>query len=186
MRSLISRFLTAKVPVLKSGIQTVAAKCFGLRKIEVIHDYGTFSVAPTGSYGVSWNVAGSEDNKVGLTYKPSLVPEIMQDAKEGEAIFGNFLKNATMHFNDDGQAVITLPDDFILNCKNANITVTEDVNVIAANVNVNNALQVSDSSASFSVPVDFTGGISSNGTSIDEFHGHSGVQSGSANSGPVS
>jgi len=185
MKSLISRFLTTKVPVLKNGIQTVLAKCFGLRKIEVIHDYGMFSVAPTGSYGASWNIAGSEDNKVGIAYKPSLVPSIMDTAKEGESIFGNFLKKATMHFNDQGQSVITLPDNFILNCKNANITATENVNVTAVNINLNNALQITQSAVSCSVPTNFTGGISSNGVSIDENHGHTNVTNGPNVSGGV-
>lgn len=185
---MIRKFLTIQAPVNKLGIQTAVCQSNGERTIELIFPYGQYGVVPTGSTGIAFNIMAQEENKSGFAYNPSIIPTVVLGQVEGEYIVGNFLKGTYIYFNDDNEIIIQTDKKVTVNSENTTVNATGKVTVISPDVEVtaSNSAKVtspnidfnggeftmSSGSATFTIPVNFTGGISSNGVSIDENHGH--------------
>lgn len=121
LKNLIKRCVTTSIPVQQEQIQSVNINYMDRKNVtsQVIHDYGYYSCAPIGSIGVCINPRAESDDCVSMVYHPKYYGKIL---KETEVILGNFVKNATLKFDDEGNVQLNLPDTLTIVCENANIS----------------------------------------------------------------
>lgn len=186
LKNLIKR-LTSTSATFDSGLaQYVNASYMGKKvKTQVLHDYGFVSSPPVGSLGICFNPRAEENDKASFFFHPKYN---VQNLKPGETVTGNFVLQATLYFNELGQAVLTLPDDFIISCNNLTATVAGNASVsVAGNTTLtstNLTATMSGTAAftasafSFTGPATFNSGIAVigtmtvNGVSMDQNHMH--------------
>lgn len=121
LKNLIKRCVTTSIPVQQEQIQSVNINYMDRKNVtsQVIHDYGYYSCAPIGSIGICINPRAESDDCVSMVYHPKYFGETL---KETEVILGNFVKNATLKFDDEGNVALNLPDTLTIVCKNTNIS----------------------------------------------------------------
>lgn len=135
IKNMIKRVSTTRAPY-DAGILQVTDCSYMGKKVttQVFHDYGFVSSVPVGGAGFCLNPRGEEGDRISMFFHPQ---HTIKDLKEGEVVVGNFYVEATLHFNQQGQAVLTLPDDLIINCKNLTATCIGDATITSANATVN-------------------------------------------------
>lgn len=102
-------------------VQTVKINYMDRKNVtsQVLHDYGYYSCAPKGSIGVCINPRAENDDCASFVYHPKYYGEPLT---ESEVILGNFVKNATLKFDEGGNVRLILPDTLTIVCENANIS----------------------------------------------------------------
>lgn len=127
LKNLIKRVTSTGSTYDRGVVQVVRATFMG-KKIEtqVLHDYGFVSSPPSGSLGICLNPRAEENDKAAMYFHPKYS---MQGLKPGETVVGNFVVEATLFFNEQGQGILTLPDDLIIQCNNLTATVNADATI---------------------------------------------------------
>ncbi len=113
--------------------KTFQAKFLGKTKsgIRSLTPYGFFSVPPVESKLVIFKDAFESNYAVG--YKDDIIPIL----KEGEAVFGNFVKGTIIFCDENGNINITCNGNKTVTVTgNCTINVTGDANINAKDVNV--------------------------------------------------
>lgn len=127
LKNLIKRVTSSGNTFDRGVIQMVKASYMGKPvETQVLHDYGFVSSPPPGSIGISVNPRAEENDKAALYFHPKYN---VSGLKSGETVIGNFVVEATLYFNEQGQAVLTLPDNLIIQCKNLVATVEENAEI---------------------------------------------------------
>lgn len=127
LKNLIKR-VTSTGKTFDSGVvQMVNATYMGKPvKTQVLHDYGFVSSPPQGSLGISLNPRAEENDQAAMYFHPKYT---VKGLKPGETVVGNFVVEATLFFNEQGQGILTLPDDLIIQCNNLTATVNADATI---------------------------------------------------------
>ena len=135
IKNMIKRLTTKGVPYDSGIIQVTDASYMGKTiSTQVFHDYGFVSSVPIGGAGFCLNPRGEEADRVSMFFHPT---HTVKDLQQGEVVVGNFYVQSTLHFDEQGRAVLTLPDDFVINCKNLTATCVGDATVTSANATLN-------------------------------------------------
>lgn len=122
LKNLIKRVITTTVPTSNTGISVAKVSYLGrIVDSQIIHDYGYYSCAPTGSIGVCFSARAEEQDRVSMVYHPRYYG---QELKEGEVVVGNFVVSATALFDAEGNLKIKVPKDVIVECVNSSVTCT--------------------------------------------------------------
>lgn len=130
LKSLIKRCITVSEPREINQTQMVDIRYMGRKATpsQVIHDYGFYSSAPTNSIGLCMSVRGEEDDRVSFVYSPLYYGKPLL---QNEVILGNFVKDATLKFDVEGNAILIVPGDVIVQCRHSSIT-CDTTSVIAS------------------------------------------------------
>lgn len=136
IRNLIKRVTSRGNTFDQGASQYVEARYLGKRvTTQVLHDYGFCSSVPDGGIGVCLSPRADETDKAAFYFHPKYR---VKDLKPGETVVGNFVVDATLHFDEKGRGVLTLPDDLIIQCKNLNATVKGNAQIdISGSATVN-------------------------------------------------
>lgn len=135
IQNLIKRLTTTSVTFDEGLTQYVKASYMGKSvTTQVLHDYGFVSSPPIGSLGICVNPRGEENDKASFFFHPL---HNVNNLLPGETVIGNFVLKATMYFNAQGQAVVTLPDDLIIFCNNLTATVAGNSTITVAKNSTN-------------------------------------------------
>ena len=112
--------MTVSTPKEMNQVQMVDVKYMGREATpsQVMHDYGFYSAAPMNSIGLCFAVRGEEDDRVSFVYSPSHYGKPLQ---ETEVILGNFVKDATLKFDVEGNASLIVPGNVTVECVNSNV-----------------------------------------------------------------
>jgi hypothetical protein len=141
--------------------------------IETIFPYGMSANMPKDSIVLLFNVQAQEENRAGIGYRHDLRPK---NLKEGEVVFGNFLKGTTIFFDADGNIKIVGDVELTGNLDiTGDMTLTGDMDV-TGDVAITGAHDVTGNAT-------VSGTLTIGGTNFAT-HTHSGVTSGSSNTGP--
>lgn len=156
----------------------------------VIWPYGMHGNLPINSTTVTFLLNGQSENRAVIGYRPDLR---QKGLKEGEVIFGNFLKGSTTFYDDEGNIVVNCEKDEKVTIKGASVINIEgdaDINV-GGNTTLTTPLATIDGdvviTGDLTVQKDTTLGanVTSNGKDISDTSTHSGVTPGVGVSGPV-
>lgn len=132
LKSLITRCLTKSVPQQTGKIQTCQIETMAKSSVtsQVLHDYGYYSCAPLGSIGVCLTARAEEQDRISVVYHPKYYGHPL---KETEVILGNFVKDATLKFDEEGNAHLTVPKNIYINCVDSIVTCAGDSTVDCQN-----------------------------------------------------
>ena len=168
--------MTTTVPVQENQIQKAKISYMGQKDVttQVMHDYGYYSCAPLGSIGLCLNPRGESDDCISWVYHPKYYGKIL---KESEVILGNFVKNATLKFDDEGNVQLVLPNTLTIVCENANLQCTsssvtcESASIVAGadiDIRAGSSFNVSAPAISLNGMVTSTGGMAVTGGMTSE------------------
>lgn len=124
--------------------------------VQVITPYGFYSVAPTGSLALMFNVMGQEENRAAIFDNPK---GRFKNLKPGESVVGNPLTGSKVYFKENGDIEVTGVADQNINITgdvnltvggNVNITATGNTNITSPVVTVDGALNVTGDITAFS------------------------------------
>lgn len=124
LKNLIKR-VTSSGNTFDSGvIQQVKATYMGKSvTTQVLHDYGFMSSPPAGSLGICLNPRAEEEDQAAMYFHPKYQKTGL---KPGETIVGNFVVEATLYFDENGKAILTLPDALEITCKSLTANISGD------------------------------------------------------------
>lgn len=158
----------------------------------LVFPYGIHANVPVDALVLMFSVEGDADNRAGIAWTPKTRP----DLTPGEVALYNPITGAIVKMNIDGG--IDVQAEAPITFTGPKVTFnTDDFEVNAANIIMNGSASYTLTTVAYSLSVttgqatssgggiDFAGGISSNGKSIDENHAHTGVTPGAGTSGPV-
>ena len=132
IKSLISRCMTTSSPKQNGAIQQCTIDTMSKTNVttQVLHDYGYYCCAPVNSIGVCMTPRCEENDRVSIVYSPQYYGKPLT---EGEVLVGNFLRDATLKFDEAGNARLVVPKDVIIECVNATTTCSGDSTVTCVN-----------------------------------------------------
>jgi len=84
----------------------------------VVWPYGMHGNLPVDSYTISWSINGQQENRAVIGFKPDIR---QKNLKEGEVIFGNFVRKSTTFYDDDGNIIVNCENDEKVTIKGASI-----------------------------------------------------------------
>lgn len=149
--------------------------------VELLSPYGLSTSPPIGSLGTCWSILGQEDNRAALITAGAAR---FKNLQPGEVVVGNYLTQSYVKFNVDGSISIVAAGNLTATVGGTTtLNSTGNVNITAPQVIINGTLQVTgdiiDNSGS---NTDTMAGMRTKYNS----HTHSGVQTGSGNTGTTS
>ena len=165
IKSLITRCMTTSSPKQNGAIQQCTIDTMSKTNVttQVLHDYGYYSCAPVNSIGVCMTPRCEENDRVSIVYSPKYYGKPLT---ESEVILGNFVKDATLKFDAEGNAHLTVPKNIYINCVNSIVTCSGDstLNCVNSTLSASGSASIDCDSATISANSSFNVSAGSSAT----------------------
>ena len=118
IRSLIKYFITGD-KAKDDGTYSTQKINNGIKKdINVLYPYGMHANAPTGSFGISFNIQGLAENSAGMVTSAF---SRTKNFKEGEVEFGNQNVGSLTYYDENGNITATATGSYTINASDLSI-----------------------------------------------------------------